>query len=311
MGIANIIPGVSGGTLAVILGIYEKLIDILSAIWKNIKENLKFLIPLFIGMGVAIILGSYAIDWGLHDYPIATTMFFIGLVIGGIPYIYLKVHKKYSIVNVFIFIIVVAAVILISLLSLNKEANLSNIDFLLIVKLFFVGMVAAATMIIPGISGSLVLMNLGYYEGIIKTIKGLTDFNNLGHNICILLPFGIGVIFGLILIARLIKWLIQKFPVQSYFGILAFVIASIVCIIIKMDASDFRVGEFILGLVLLSAGAFSTFILARYDHNRSQDSDIDEIENIDEEKTYTEIQDVEINDSAIENNNLDEKKEDV
>lgn len=307
MGIANIIPGVSGGTLAVILGIYEKLIDILSAIWKHIKENLKFLIPLFLGMGVAIILGSYAIDWGLDNFPIATTMFFIGLVIGGIPYIYLKVHKKYSIVNVLIFIIVVALVIFISLLSLNKEADLSNIDFLLVIKLFFVGMVAAATMIIPGISGSLVLMNLGYYEGIIEAIKGLTDLNKLGHNICILLPFGIGVIFGLIIIARLIKWLIHKFPVQSYFGILAFVIASIVCIILKMDASDFNVGEFILGFVLLSIGAFITFILARYDYNRNQtdDNDEDDLDN--------EVQDNEINDNKeIETENLeniDEKKD--
>ena len=273
MGIANIIPGVSGGTLAIILGIYEKLIDILSAFWKNIKESIKFLLPLFLGLGVAILLGSYAIDWGLKNFPIATTMFFIGLVLGGIPYIYLKVHKKYSFVNISIFIIVAAIVILISLLSFNKTVSLSNIDFLLIIKLFFVGMIAAGTMIIPGISGSLVLMNLGYYDGIISAIKGLTDLSNFGHNVCILLPFGIGVLFGLVLIARLIKWLINKFPVQSYFGILAFVIASIVCIIIKMDRSNFNVGELLLGFVLLSIGAFITFILARYDYNRSINSE--------------------------------------
>ena len=269
MGIANIIPGVSGGTLAIILGIYEKLINILSCLWKNIKENLKFLIPLFVGMGIAIIAGSYIIDWGLTNFPIATTMFFIGLVIGGIPFIYVKVHKKYSVINVLVFIIIATVVILISLWTVDREINLSKLDFLLVLRLFFVGMVAAATMIIPGISGSLVLMNLGYYESIISAIKGLTDLSQLGHNICVLLPFGFGVIAGLILIARIIKWLLKKFPVQSYFGILAFVIASIACIIIRMDASDFKVGEFILGLLLLLVGAFMTFTLGRYDYNKS------------------------------------------
>ncbi|MCR5307485.1 MAG: DUF368 domain-containing protein [bacterium] len=276
MGIANVIPGVSGGTLAIILGIYEKLINILSCLWKNIKENLKFLVPLFLGMGIAIIAGSYVIDWGLTNFPIATTMFFIGLVIGGIPFIYIKVHKKYSILNVCIFIIIMALVILISLWSMDRTVSLNKLDFLLVLRLFCVGVIAAATMIIPGISGSLVLMNLGYYESIISAIKGLSDFSQFGHNFCVLLPFGIGVIVGLVLVARLIKWLINRFPVQSYFGILAFVIASIVSIIIGMNKTGFNVSEFALGFLLLVVGAFITFILARYDYIKNAASEGEE-----------------------------------
>ena len=304
MGIANIIPGVSGGTLAIILGIYEKLINILSCLWKNIKENLKFLIPLFLGMGIAIIAGSYVIDWGLTNFPIATTMFFIGLVIGGIPFIYAKVHKKYNVINVIIFLVIAAAVILISLWSMDRVISLNKIDFLLVIRLFFVGVAAAATMIIPGISGSLVLMNLGYYEGIISAIKGLTDLNQFGHNFCILLPFGIGVIVGLVLVARLIKWLLKKFPIQSYFGILAFVIASIVSIILKIDATDFVVSEFILGFVLLIGGAFVTFSLAQYDKNKAETATIDESHN----DVIEEISNSE-NDTVEENE--DKKNEDV
>lgn len=303
MGIANIIPGVSGGTLAIILGIYEKLIEILSAFWKNLKENLKFILPLAVGLAAAIILGSYAIDWGLTNFPIATTMFFIGLVIGGIPYIYLKVHKKYNFVNVSIFIIVAAIVILISLLTLSKNVSLNKLDFLLVVKLFFVGVISAGTMIIPGISGSLVLMNLGYYDGIIGAIKGLTDIHTLGHNICVLLPFGIGVIIGLILIARLIRLLLKRFPVQSYFAILAFVIASIVSIILRMDKTNFNVGEFMLGFLLLSCGAFITFVLARYDYNKELNSNV-EIPN-------TENDEVINDEKTIDDNKIEEIKKDV
>ena len=270
MGIANIIPGVSGGTLAIILGIYEKLINILSCFWKNIKENLKFLIPLVLGMGIALIAGSFIIDWGLDNFPIATMMLFIGLIIGGIPFIYKKIHKKYNFLNVSIFIIIAALVILISLLSMDRTVSLDKLDFFLVIRLILVGMIAAATMIIPGVSGSLVMMNLGYYEGIISAIKGLTDIHQLGHNLAILLPVGVGVIIGLVLIARLIKWLLNRFPVQSYFGIIGFIIASIVCIIIKMDFTTIRASEIILGCILLLAGAFVTYVLARYDYIKNE-----------------------------------------
>lgn len=293
MGIANIIPGVSGGTLAIILGIYEKLINILSAFWKNIKESIKFLLPLLLGLGVAIIAGSFAVDWGLENFPIATTMFFIGLVLGGIPFIYIKVHKKYSFLNVSIFIIVVAIVLLISLLAFDRNVSLDNLNFLLIIRLFFVGMIAAATMIIPGISGSLVLMNIGYYESIIDALKGLTKLSTMGHSICVLLPFGIGVLVGLFLIARLIKLLLSKFPVQSYFAILAFIIASIVCIIIKMDTSNFKVSELILGILLMCVGAFITFIMGKYDYNRSNTEETENKIETEENETLEENKGVE------------------
>ena len=314
MGIANIIPGVSGGTLAIILGIYEKLIDVLSAFWKNIKKNLMFIIPILVGMGLAIICGSFVIDWGLKNFPIATTMFFVGLVIGGIPFIFMKVHKKYSFVNILIFIIIFVLVVLISVITMSNEVSLAKLDFLAILKLFGVGVVAAGTMIIPGISGSLILMNLGYYEAIIEAIKGLTKFSEMGHNICILLPFGIGVLVGLVLIAKLIKWLLKKFPVQSYFGILAFVIASIISIILRMDKSDFHVGELMLGILLMGIGIFITFILGWYDNNR-----VKAIEptpaletNSGELETNTELEGNSLENDTLETEeNLDEKKEDV
>lgn len=277
MGIANIIPGVSGGTLAIILGIYEKLIDILAAFWKNIKDTIKFLVPLLLGVGVALIAGSFAIDWGLNNFPIATTMFFIGLVIGGIPFIYKKVHKKYSFLNVSIFIIVVAIVLLVSLCAFDRKVSLDDLNFLLIIRLFFVGMITAATMIIPGISGSLVLMNLGYYESVVDAVKGLTNISTLGHSICVLLPFGIGVLIGLFLIARVIKVLLKRFPVQSYFAILAFIVSSVACIIVKMDTSNFRVSELILGILLMCVGGFITFIMGKYDDNRSNQENKEKI----------------------------------
>ena len=91
MGIANIIPGVSGGTLAIILGIYEQFISSISHFFKNIKENIKFLLLLAIGIVLAIVSMSNVIDYSYKHYPIPTTLFFVGLVVGGIPLLYSKV----------------------------------------------------------------------------------------------------------------------------------------------------------------------------------------------------------------------------
>ena len=94
MGIANVIPGVSGGTIAIILGIYEKFISTISNLFKNLKENVKFLIPIFIGMGLAILTTSKVISYSYDEFPLPTLLFFVGLVFGGIPMLLKKVQDK-------------------------------------------------------------------------------------------------------------------------------------------------------------------------------------------------------------------------
>ena len=94
MGIANVIPGVSGGTIALILGIYEKFISTISHIMSNLKENLKFLIPIAIGMVLSIITLSRIIDYSYDHFPVPTCLFFVGLVLGGIPMLLSKVKGK-------------------------------------------------------------------------------------------------------------------------------------------------------------------------------------------------------------------------
>ena len=94
MGISNIIPGVSGGTLALILGIYEKFIGAISHFFSNIKENICFLIPIAIGMILAIVSLSRVIDYSYNHFPIPTTLFFVGLVLGGVPLLASKVKGK-------------------------------------------------------------------------------------------------------------------------------------------------------------------------------------------------------------------------
>ena len=115
----------------------------------------------------------------------------------------------------------------------DKSISFSNMNFYDCFTLFIVGMIAAATMVIPGISGSFVLMLLGYYEPIINTIKDFTHLTNVVPNLMVLIPFGIGVLIGIILIAKLIEYLLAKHEVTTYFMIIGFILASIILIMLE------------------------------------------------------------------------------
>lgn len=258
MGLANLIPGVSGGTIAITLGIYDKLISSISHILSNIKENIKFLLPIFIGMILSILSLSKVMSFALDKFLFPTILFFIGAIVGGVPMLYKKVKGNKSIISYIIFVLTFGLVIGLTYLSGGNVISFDNINIIGYIKIFFVGIISAATMVIPGISGSAVLMTLGYYEPIINTIKDLTNFSNLANNMMILIPFGIGVIIGILLIAKLIEYLLKKYEIKTYYGILGFVFASIISIIIQNffmnGIINISILEVIIGLILFGLG---------------------------------------------------------
>ena len=232
MGIANIIPGVSGGTLALILGIYEDFIGAISHFFTNFKKNIKFLLPIVIGMVLAIVSLSRVIDYSYKHFPIPTCLFFVGLVLGGIPMLLSKVKGTKEVKKVSSYIIFAITFLIVMVMACSDlifgegmKISLSNMGLIQYILLFIVGVVAAATMVIPGVSGSLVLMLLGYYYPIIDKIKEFTSFKNIGENFLVLGVFGVGILIGIVLISKLIEFLFQKYEVKTYFGVLGFIFA--------------------------------------------------------------------------------------
>lgn len=261
IGLANVIPGVSGGTLMITLGLYEKIINAISHFFKNFKENLKFIIPLGIGLVLAVLLFSKIIGASLDKYPFPTTLLFIGLILGGLPLLWKKVNtKKKSFSNWFIFAITFMLVTTFAFLKENSAVvNLSNLNVGGYLLLFLVGVVASSTMIIPGISGSFVLMLLGYYKPIIDTIRSLTDFSLIGSNILILGVFGLGIVIGIIVVAKIIEFLLKKYEVKTYFGVLGFVLASMIAIIKPLIGTNLQFLEVIIGFVLFMLGFLAAY----------------------------------------------------
>ena len=257
-GVANIIPGVSGGTIALTMGVYEDLISSISHFLKKPKNSLKFILPFAIGAAFSILLMSKLISFCLSKFPFPTTLFFVGLILGGVPLLTKKIKKKkVKPLNIGLFILTFLIVLGMNFMnSGTSEISLANPSIFMYFILALVGMVAAATMVIPGISGSFVLMLLGFYEPIVNTVGDLTNFSNLGHNLLILMPFGIGVLVGIILIAKLIEYLFDKYEIPTYYAILGFVMASILTLVMGVLSSSISVIHILVGLILLVLGAF-------------------------------------------------------
>jgi putative membrane protein len=275
IGIANVIPGVSGGTMAVSLGIYDKLISSLTGIFKNFKKSIQFLVPVILGAGIGIVGFAFMIEWLFEKYPLATSLTFVGLILGGIPILVkslkgdlTKNRKKIGIGHIIAFILLFAFAIIMSMLSGGDTGVvLDKLNVGTICILFLIGMVASATMVIPGVSGSMVLMILGYYTAIITAITDflsalkVMDMPALLHGFGILFPFGIGIIVGIFVIAKVIEFLFKRFCSMTYSAILGLIIASPFAIFISMGGISIKPLELIIGILLLAVGGIVTYRL--------------------------------------------------
>ena len=232
LGVANIIPGVSGGTLAVVFNIYDRIIGLISLNIKKIFSEWKFILPIGLGMVAGIIGFSKVITFLFENYPMQTNLFFVGIIAGSIPLVLRKINssiqetqvkknKKPYVSTVISFLVALAIMIV---MAFFKDISGSSIIYTeLSVKLFFTlmisGAVGAVAMIIPGISGSFLMLALGTYATIIGS---LSDFN-----IPLMIPTAIGILLGLLCGAYLVRTLMEKVPAQTYGSILGLVVGSI------------------------------------------------------------------------------------
>lgn len=250
IGIANIVPGVSGGTMAVSLGIYDRMISSISHLFKNWKVSLKTLLPILIGAALGIVAFTYTIEFLLSTYTLPTALAFIGLILGGVPLLWTSFQagmklkgEKISLIHLAFFILMFALVAVLPLLQgADSSFNTLALTPYSLLKLFLIGIIASATMIIPGISGSLVLMILGYYYSIINTITSFItalrtgDMEALLPSFIVLFVFGIGVLIGIFLISKIIEFLFKNYSSITYSGILGLVFASPVAILLNTNA---------------------------------------------------------------------------
>ncbi len=262
MGVANIIPGVSGGTMAVSMGIYDKLLHCVTHLFKEFKESMKFLIPIFIGIGVALVGLSFIIQPAFAHFPLQTSCLFIGLIVGGLPAVCQKVKGKglklsYVLPFLLFFVVVVGMAVM-----GEKEGAAADLSFSFfsVIKLFIVGVIASATMIIPGVSGSMMLLLLGYYNPVISAIKNFItalvafDIQGILQGCGVLVPMGLGIVVGVFAIARLIEIVFEKFPIQAYWAIIGLIVASPIAVLLMAGIESVNVLSVLVSVVTFGAG---------------------------------------------------------
>jgi putative membrane protein len=264
IGVANIIPGVSGGTMMVAMGIYDKLISAITGLFKNFKKSVKFLLPIAIGMALGIVVLSKVIGIMFDVIPFQTNCLFIGLIVGSFPFIVKNVKgHSVKIQHIIACLLFFGLVLGSALMGEGSGADATLVGGIVpMIKLFAVGLIASATMIIPGVSGSMVLMILGYYDSIISNIslfiENVLTWNVDGiiEGLMIFIPFGLGVVAGVFIVAKLVEIIFQKFPLVAYWAIIGLIVASPFAIFISAGFEGVNVISVITGVVALAVGAF-------------------------------------------------------
>ena len=238
IGISNIIPGVSGGTMAVSMGIYDRVIYAVNNLFRQFRKSFREILPILIGVLIGLfafaaligtLLGTQSDEIPITRLP--TNFAFIGLILGGLPAIYKRVNMMNAKVpGIILFLVFLALVVILPLLN-PPEARTLDHSFGTILLMIPLGAIASSTMVIPGISGSMILMLLGYYNSVINAMNDLRggDWSSLA----ILLPYLIGLLVGIVFIAKLMNFLLKKHAALTFCAIFGLVIGSPVVLLMQ------------------------------------------------------------------------------
>lgn len=264
-GIANVIPGVSGGTMLVVFGIYDQLTEAISGI-KAIFKNIVFLIFVGVGTGIGILGFASVISFLFERFGVQTNMYFIGLILGSIPMIYRmgtsETAGKVKPLCAVPFLIAIAAVIVLTVMNdmmeqsgvIQTAEQINGFDALTTIKFLVCAFLAAVAMIIPGLSGSFVMLLLGIYQTVISSIH----LDSL--NFYVIVPVAVGAVLGVILGAKLISTLIKKYKLMMYSAIMGLVVGSVYAILPDGFGFDLRTGY---GFVCLLFGVLTSVLVEK------------------------------------------------
>lgn len=249
VGFGGILPGLSGSVLLIIFDLYKDTIYALSTLNKNFKKNIKFLLPIVLGMISGVLLFSKLIDFLLNKFELPTRFTFLGLVLGTIPLFYKEVKKEGFSKKYYIYIILSIIIGLFLITNTNMNNQLNNLNIL---NSIILGIIVAASSIIPGIDTTVILSSCGLYKAYVNSLANF--------NLSVLLPMILGLILGALLISKIMNLLIKNYYTITFsiiFGLFISIIPSIL-------PNDFSLGlniQSIFSIILMILGFLVSYIL--------------------------------------------------
>lgn len=238
VGVGMIIPGISGGTLAVLLGIYDKLIVSISNLRKDFKNSILFLLPFLFGMGIAFAAMYFPLRLALAHIPFELCMTFVALMLCSTPKIgFDAYHSGFHKIDILWSVLAFGVCFGLCFIPFGNDLVLNlHMAWYMYPSLILIGILVSIALVVPGISGSMLLLILGLYQPLLDTFTNLIQTPL--DAIVILLLFGIGLIIGFFTIAKLMRYLLKNFEHQTRWAILGFVIASIIALFLAFDFKD-------------------------------------------------------------------------
>lgn len=233
IGAGAILPGISSGVFCVIFEIYDKLINSILNLKNNFRKNIIFLIPIFIGFGIGVLLFGNILKYLFLTFPVQINTIIIGFILGSIPKLFESANKKNKFRLHYLLYTFLALAISIILLKLE---NVSSIDSFYtqynVLFLILSGFLMSIGIVFPGVSSTAILMILGVYSIYLNAVANI--------NIRILIPMGIGIVSGSLIFMKIIQYLFNKYYSQTYYSIIGFVIASIVVLLNNINFENFN-----------------------------------------------------------------------
>ncbi len=220
IGSGAILPGISSGVFCVIFGIYEKLLDSILNFFDDVKNNLKFLFPIVLGTAFGVVLFGNVLNYCLFQFPIQTKSIFIGLILGTLPSLFKEITKKQAFKPCYWLFFLLALLLGIGCFflenTLSLSASLENVSFFYLV---LCGFFMSVGIVVPGVSSTIILMLFGIYSVYLSSVSTLYA--------PVLIPIGIGVIFGGFFFMKLTKFLLNRFYAPTFSCIIGFTVGSI------------------------------------------------------------------------------------
>lgn len=252
IGLGAVLPGISGGVLCVVFGVYKPIMELLSHPFKAIKKYAKLLIPIVIGIGIGFLAISKLLGFLLNKYPDPSVCLFVGLIAGMLPSLFREAGEKGRSKGSFISLGICFVVVLALLLGLNAihVTIVPNFGWYL-----FCGFCIALSVIAPGMSFSTLLMPLGLYTPLVEGIGNL-DFS-------VLIPAGIGALITVILLAKAIDTLMNRHYSIVFHGIIGIVIAATI-VIIPFKSFTVGIKEAVINIVCIAAGIVIALVLDKF-----------------------------------------------
>lgn len=288
IGVASAVPGVSGGTIAVILKVYEKLIWAVANIFKEFKRAIIILIPIILGLIIGFIPAFFLMYEALKGFVFGVICIFAGFIIGSFPQITKEVKnvepsKKQIIILVITFVLTV----LIGVLSIVIKADVSSLfddpKWWLYIVVIPVGILASIALVVPGISGGMILILVGFYAPLITKTGEIVkecfsgNWSHFGSQVGIICCFAVGVIVGFFIVSKLMDRLLGKYRTTTFFGIIGFVLGSIIALFLNFEIWQYYLNwstggqgfvakeiEIPLGIALLVIVAVLSYLLTKY-----------------------------------------------